>query len=284
MPTESPTRTFVHARVDFPHNTARVPSQDVWQRGLGGILRLSKESVRRVQCSVAHGQKYLAEVRLRIGDLVQVELVDSLVGVHQPCAHGTILTRPAPLCSNQNTGAAASGGDSAPFQGCCRAQIPLTVDGEATAEESGVTRRDESKNARDPVGTDQRPRWRWLVERTRPIPRTTGSGTTLRASRRALRIPWRRPGDRSRTPARARDRPAETSTRSCVVASRRQYAQHFMTHRIPPEPDLSCAILHTARRLYCPCHDMSKTAAADRCQVRGSRRLLRAPLPRLTRR
>ncbi len=43
-----------HTRVDFPHNTTRVPSQDVRQRGLGGVLCLSKEGVRRVQRSEAH--------------------------------------------------------------------------------------------------------------------------------------------------------------------------------------------------------------------------------------
>ena len=107
---ESPTRTFVTLGWTARTTPDAVTSKDVGQRRLGGVLRLSKEGVRRVQCSEAHGQQYLAAVRLRIGDLAQVQLVDSLVGVHQPGAHGTILTRHA------------SHGGQERKRGCCRAE------------------------------------------------------------------------------------------------------------------------------------------------------------------
>jgi hypothetical protein len=75
----------------------------------------------------------------------------------------------------------------------------------------GVTRRGESVRAPRLVATDRRQRWR--AGRARSTACTTDRCTTAADSRMGLSGPWRTREGRSRTPERARGRPAQGSKR-----------------------------------------------------------------------
>ena len=72
---------------DRRHFTDSIASENVWKAWLGWIHPRSEKGIRWVQSCESHVQEHVVRARLRIRHFPELKLLNSFIGVHQPCAH-----------------------------------------------------------------------------------------------------------------------------------------------------------------------------------------------------
>jgi hypothetical protein len=77
----------VHTGSDRRHFTDSIATENVWKAWLGWIHPRSEKGIRWVQSCESHVQEHVVRARLRIRYFPELKLLNSFIGVHQPCAH-----------------------------------------------------------------------------------------------------------------------------------------------------------------------------------------------------
>src|SRR5262245_33092182 len=77
----------LNTRPDFCNHTASVATQNVRHRRLCRIFTLSEIPVRRIECREVQSQQNLAGRGFRVRHSCELELVDAVKTLNNPCFH-----------------------------------------------------------------------------------------------------------------------------------------------------------------------------------------------------